>query len=109
MKNNIDNFLNRRADSPTPILKADPFLHTKIAAISKDNSFKENQVKWMLNWSVASLVTSCAIIFGIFLGIGLFAEESFSSDLISEYSNVIYQSDYIENFDSVLEKEGEEE
>ena len=105
MKNNIDKILNSKADSPTPILKADPFLHTKIAAISKDNSFKENQVKWILNWSMASLVTSCAIIFGIFLGIGLFEEESISPDLISEYSNVIYQSDYIENFDSVLEKE----
>ena len=108
MKNKIEEVLNQRTKSPTPQLQADPFLPTRIAAMSKEASLKDKTLKGLYDWSFASVVTSCAIIIGIYLGNSLF-EEEYNNDMISDISSLIYQSDYIENLDSVLENGGTEE
>lgn len=107
MNNKIEDILNGRAVSPTPMLQADPFLATRIAAIAKKSKGKNKNFTLLYNWSVASVVTSCAIILGVYLGSALFEEES-NTDVISDLSGAIYQVDYIDNLDSVLEEGGTE-
>ncbi len=107
MKNKIDDILSQRAKSPTPHLQPDPFLPTRIRATVIDKNELGKISKLVYNWSVASLVTSGAILIGIYLGSGL-VEEEYSSDMITDFSSVIYQSDYTENLDSVIEDGGAE-
>lgn len=108
MKNKIEDILNQRVKSPTPKLEADPFLATRIAAIADGKGLNRRSFKGLYGWSAASLVTSCAIILGIYIGSGLFEEQN-NSEISGDLSSVIYQSDYIENLDSVFENGGKQE
>ena len=103
MIDKFEEILNRKAESPTPLLKADPFLSTRIKAMSQAATIKRKTFRLVYEWSMASLVTSCAVLFGIYLGSSLFEAEQ-SVDALSDLSGSIYQQGYFENLDSVIEK-----
>lgn len=107
MRNKIEEILNQRTKSPTPHLQADPFLPTRIVALSKEAGKKDKTFRGLYEWTFASLVTSCAIIIGIYIGNSLIEEDT-SADMISDISSLVYQTDYIENLNTVLESGGTE-
>ncbi len=105
-KDNIEELLNTKAKSPAPQLTPDPFLPTRIEALVKAKGNSDN--RFAANWSFASLITTAAIIIGIYMGAGIFESNNLQSndDIFTEYSQAFYQSGFAESVDSNLESGG---
>lgn len=102
-KDNLEKFLNKKAISPAPSLTADPFLPTRIESLIAE---REQPVKYILGrWSVATVLTACAIVIGIYIGNDLSVTTSYQSgdDLITEYAQAVYQTDFVDDLTTVLE------
>ena len=102
--NKIEKLLSEKAKSPTPHLQADPYLATKIAALTegKDHTLKINGNP---NWSFASLITAFGLILGIYLGLGIWENGTTQEniDFVDEFSEAFYQSGFADTFDSSSE------
>jgi hypothetical protein len=109
MKNDkIEELLNKEAISPTPELTPDLFLPTRIESII-DGKRQINPGKVLIsNWSFASVITTCAIIVGIYVGSGILDTDNLQSsdDIFTEYSQAFYQSGFEKNWDDTLESGG---
>ena len=103
----IEEFLSNKAKSPAPHLQADPYLPTKIAALAEEENTL-NKIAGFPNWSFASAITACAIVLGIYLGLGILQDDAsqYNIDIVSEYSEAFYQDGFADNYDSALEDGG---
>lgn len=107
-KDNLEEFLNKKATSPVPPLNVDPFLPTRIESLVAE---KEHRVKYTIRrWSLASVIAACAIVIGIYVGNDLSVTSTSQSgnDLIAEYAQAVYQTDFVDDWTNVLEN-GENE
>jgi len=110
-KDKIEELLNRKAASPTPKLTPDPFLSTRIEAIKKSKLQEDTDNKLISNWSFASVITACAIIVGVYIGVGIFETDNLQAndDVFNEYSQAFYQTGFVENWDNTLESGGSDQ
>ena len=104
---NLEEFLSKKANSPTPHIQADYFLATRIAAQAEGEKeiLKTNVLP---GWSMASIITTLAILLGIYLGSGILESNSVesNSDIVSEYSEAFYQSGFADNYTSAIDNGG---
>lgn len=99
----IDEFLSKKAKSPTPYMYADPFLPVKIASMVQER--EKRKIIVLPGWSFTSIIATCAILIGIYLGMGIMQDNTSSDnvDIVSEYSEAFYQNGFVDNYNYVLE------
>jgi hypothetical protein len=102
--NKIEKLLSQRTQSPTPHLQADPFLATKITTLANENT-DNISVLTGTKWSFASIITAFGILMGIYLGLGIWENNTSATnnDIVDEFSEAFYQSGFADNFDSTVE------
>lgn len=104
-KNKRMEILNQRAASPTEVLKADPFLPTRIKALAEQKTVHSfPRASKLVLWSYILI----GFTFGAYMGANLFNTTvpiEDNSALISGYTNILYQEDFSDSWLAVMEQE----
>lgn len=108
-RDKLNNVLSNRAQSPVPHLTPDPFLATRIEALGQDDKKRFKASGRLLNWSFASIIAACAFMIGIFIGSDLFINSTTDNDLFTDYSEAIYQTDFVDDWHTALGNGGDEQ
>jgi len=95
----LDQILEARAKSPTPVLEADPFLPTRVRAwVSAEKK------RLFPGWRVSSLIGATALLIGVYIGNGVDNSVTSAQSYATTYdlSGTFYQESLSDDFNSII-------
>ncbi|RMH62191.1 MAG: hypothetical protein D6677_10445 [Calditrichaeota bacterium] len=80
-KDTLEQWLSQKAQSPTPVLQADPFLPTRIEALARAERHEG------LSWTIRGVLAAAALLLGVYISADIMDNGHYANPTDTTYAS----------------------